>query len=58
LYVVDGSPVTPEPGGTLRGVNPHDVQSIQVLRYPPETSMYGVRGANGVILITTIRPRR
>lgn len=58
LWVIDGSPVTPEPGGTLRGINPHDIQSIQVLLYPQDTALYGVRGANGVILITTIRPRR
>jgi TonB-dependent SusC/RagA subfamily outer membrane receptor len=56
LYVVDGSPITPGPGGRLTGINPHDIQSIEVLKYPPETSMYGVRGANGVIVIKTIRP--
>jgi TonB-dependent SusC/RagA subfamily outer membrane receptor len=58
LYVIDGSPVTPEPGGTLRGITPHDIQSIEVLKNPAETSLYGVRGANGVILITTKRPRQ
>lgn len=55
LYVVDGSPVTTGPEGRLRGISPHDVQSIQVLRYPPETSLYGVRGANGVIVVKTKR---
>lgn len=58
LYVVDGTPFTPGPGGTLTGINPEDIQSIEVLKYPPETSLYGVRGANGVIVITTIRPLR
>jgi TonB-dependent SusC/RagA subfamily outer membrane receptor len=57
LYVIDGSEVTPEPNGTLR-INPHDIESIEVLKYPPETSLYGVRGGNGVVLITTKRPRR
>lgn len=56
LYVVDGTPFTPGPGGTLRGINPHDIESIEVLKYPPETSLYGVRGANGVIVVTTRRP--
>lgn len=58
LYVIDGSPVTPEPGGTLRGISPHDIESIEVLKDPAATSLYGVRGANGVIVITTKRPRR
>jgi len=57
LYVIDGSEVTPEPNGTLR-INPHDIESIEVLKYPPQTSLYGLRGGNGVILITTKRPRR
>ncbi len=58
LYVVDGIPFTPGPGGALVGINPHDIESIEVLKFPPATSMYGVRGANGVILITTKRPKR
>ncbi len=56
LYIVDGSPFMPGPGGRLRGINPHDIQSIEVLKYPPETSRYGVLGSNGVIVIKTIRP--
>jgi TonB-dependent SusC/RagA subfamily outer membrane receptor len=58
LYIVDGSPVTPAPGGVLRGINPYDIESIEVLKGPPETTLYGVRGANGVILIKTKRPPR
>jgi TonB-dependent SusC/RagA subfamily outer membrane receptor len=58
LYIIDGSPVTPGPGGALAGVSPHDIESIKVLKYPPETTLYGVRGANGVIVITTKRPKR
>jgi len=57
LYVVDGTPITAGPGGRLTGINPHDIESIEVLKYPPETSMYGVRGANGVILVKTKRPK-
>ncbi len=53
LYVLDGTPIRPGPGGALTGINPYDIESIEVLKYPPETSLYGVRGANGVILIKT-----
>src|SRR5881409_3308237 len=56
LYVVDDVPVTPGPGGALMGVNPHDIDSIQVLKNPEDTGVYGVRGANGVIVIKTKRP--
>jgi TonB-dependent SusC/RagA subfamily outer membrane receptor len=55
LIVVDGPPY-PSPRGRVCCLNPHDIESIEVLKYPPETSLYGVRGANGVILITTLRP--
>jgi TonB-dependent SusC/RagA subfamily outer membrane receptor len=57
LIVVDGIPVASGPGGALAGINPEDIESIRVLKYPPETSLYGVRGANGVIVITTKRPK-
>lgn len=56
LYVVDGSPFYAGPDGALRGINPNDIQSITVLKDPTETSLYGVRGGAGVIVITTIRP--
>jgi TonB-dependent SusC/RagA subfamily outer membrane receptor len=55
LYVIDGVPLEAAPGGALRGINPHDIASIQVLKDPAETAMYGVRGANGVIVIRTKR---
>jgi TonB-dependent SusC/RagA subfamily outer membrane receptor len=58
LIVIDGTSFSPGPGGTLIGVNPEDIESIEVLKHPPETSLYGVRGANGVIVITTKRPKR
>ena len=56
LYVLDGSPINPGPGGVLTGLNPNDIQSIKVLRNPADIAIYGMRGANGVILITTKRP--
>jgi len=56
LYVIDGTPMEPGPNGALNGVNPYDIESIRVLKDPAETGIYGVRGANGVIVITTKRP--
>ena len=50
LYVVDGFPV----GETLDGVlNPNDVESISILKDAVSTAIYGARGSNGVVLITT-----
>lgn len=54
LYVVDGMPMTPGPDG-LVSINPRDVESIEVLKDASSTAIYGVRGANGVILIKTKR---
>ncbi|WP_312336305.1 SusC/RagA family TonB-linked outer membrane protein [Sphingobacterium sp.] len=68
LYVVDGVPFTeisPQksqisstiiPGGNinpLNTINPNDIESIEVLKDADATAIYGSRGANGVILITT-----
>ncbi|MEC3908816.1 TonB-dependent receptor [Tamlana sp. 2201CG12-4] len=51
LYVVDGFPLgTTEVGSTI---NPEDIETIQVLKDASSTAIYGARGANGVILITT-----
>jgi TonB-dependent outer membrane receptor, SusC/RagA subfamily, signature region len=58
LYVLDGSPINPGPSGVLTGVNPYDIESIKVLRNPADVAVYGMRGAKGVILITTKRPGR
>jgi TonB-dependent SusC/RagA subfamily outer membrane receptor len=58
LYVVDGMSIEPGPNGSLSGINPYDIESIQVLKDPAETAMYGMRGANGVIIIKTKRPGR
>ena len=55
LYIVDGTPMDPGPGGALFGINMHDIASIQVLKDPASLTMYGSRGANGVIVIKTKR---
>ena len=53
LYVIDDVPIPPGPNGTLTGINPYDIESIKVLKDPADTGIYGIRGGNGVILITT-----
>ncbi|MEP6998891.1 MAG: TonB-dependent receptor plug domain-containing protein [bacterium] len=58
LYVVDGIATQPGPGGGLTGVNPYDIASIKVLKDPADLTMYGVRGANGVVVIKTKRPNQ
>jgi TonB-dependent SusC/RagA subfamily outer membrane receptor len=58
LYVIDGLPIRPGPGGSLQGINPYDIESIEVLKDPASTTMYGMRGANGVVVITTKQPGR
>ena len=53
LIVVNGLPLGPSASGNLSAINPQDIESIQVLRDAATTSIYGIRGANGVILIRT-----
>lgn len=48
LVVIDGIP-----GGNLNILNPDDIENISVLKDAASSSIYGVRGANGVILVTT-----
>jgi len=69
LYVIDGVPIyndnslsavlSPSGGGqpqnVLASLNPSDIESITVLKDASATSIYGSRGANGVVLITTRR---
>lgn len=55
LYVIDGMPYEVGSGRGLGWLNPADVVRIDLLKNPAETSIYGVRGANGVIVITTKR---
>ena len=56
LYVIDGVEITPGPNGALYGINPYDIESIEVLKDATNTAMYGSRGSNGVILIKMKRP--
>ena len=51
LYVVDGVPYN----GGLNSINPNDIASTTILKDAAATAIYGNRGANGVILITTKR---
>lgn len=68
LYVVDGIPVTSGDysgmggaagngynGNALVDINPQDIESIDVLKDAAATAIYGARGANGVVIITTKR---
>lgn len=67
LYVIDGMLITSDnsqtnAGGTagsnlngLSAINPSDIESIEILKDASATAMYGSRGANGVVLITTKR---
>ncbi|NBP69295.1 MAG: TonB-dependent receptor [Cytophagia bacterium] len=48
LYIVDGFPVN-----SINDITPSDIQSIDVLKDASSTAIYGSRGANGVIIITT-----
>lgn len=51
LYVIDGFPVEDPTVGAA--INPNDIESIDVLKDASSTAIYGARGANGVIIITT-----
>ncbi len=67
MYIIDGVPVAANAGSVLSGVtfpsngeinplnaiNPNDIESIEILKDADATAIYGSRGANGVILITT-----
>ncbi len=48
LYVIDGVA-----GGDLDGINPNDIESIDILKDAASSAIYGARAANGVILVTT-----
>ncbi|WP_370476319.1 SusC/RagA family TonB-linked outer membrane protein [Tamlana flava] len=53
LYVIDGFPLDTD--GQPSNINPNDIESIQVLKDASSTAIYGSRGSNGVVLITTKR---
>lgn len=54
LYVVDGVPFN----GALNTINPNDIESVTVLKDASAGALYGSRGANGVVMITTKRGER
>jgi len=68
LYVIDGFPVynnslsagvsSGANVNPLAGINPNDIESITVLKDASSTAIYGSRGANGVVIITTKRGRQ
>ncbi len=73
LYVIDGIPVSQDyflnrangsnygsgfNNNPLATINPDDIESVEILKDAAATSIYGSRGANGVILITTKRARK
>ncbi len=70
MYIIDGVPATLQSptslGGTilpygeidpLNAINPNDIESIEILKDADATAIYGSRGANGVILVTTKKGR-
>ncbi|MEO6820261.1 MAG: TonB-dependent receptor, partial [Ginsengibacter sp.] len=69
LYVVDGMLISSDGAdistgvtrgpriGALASINPNDIESIEILKDASATAIYGSRGANGVVLITTKRGR-
>lgn len=52
LYVVDGMPVTSD---VMSAISPSDIQSMDVLKDASAAAIYGSRGANGVVIVTTKR---
>ncbi len=52
LYVVDGIPLQ---AGGIDAINPNDIETIDILKDASATAIYGSRGANGVVLVTTKR---
>ena len=52
LYVVDGVPLQ---AGGIESINPRDIEAIDILKDASSTAIYGSRGANGVVLVTTKR---
>ena len=51
LYVIDGFPV--EDASLASTINPSDIESLDILKDASATAIYGARGANGVVIITT-----
>src|SRR3546814_5796575 len=73
LYVIDGLPIdnsqvaaggganfdsSPSPRNPLAGINPEDIESLEILKAASATAIYGSRGANGVIMVTDRKSTR
>lgn len=71
LYIIDGVPILSESPSTysaailpygsvspLNAINPNDIESFEVLKDADATAIYGSRGANGVIIVTTKKGRK
>jgi len=68
LYVIDGIPISQDQflrgnsgalnNNPLANINPQDIESIEILKDAAATGIYGSRGANGVVLITTKRAKK
>lgn len=61
LYVVDGIPLISALGVSafsINDINPNDISSIEILKDASATAIYGSRGANGVVLITTNKAKK
>ncbi|WP_196017927.1 SusC/RagA family TonB-linked outer membrane protein [Alistipes senegalensis] len=69
LYVIDGIPMISDPSGSsitslgggtptnpMADLNPEDIESIDILKDASATAIYGSRGANGVVIVTTKSP--
>lgn len=57
LFLVDETPLAPGSRGIVF-LNPNDIERIEVLKNPADVALYGMRGGNGVVKITTKRPGR
>lgn len=61
LYVIDGIPIVNALGVnsfTMSDINPNDIASIEILKDASATAIYGSRGANGVVLVTTNKGKK
>jgi TonB-dependent SusC/RagA subfamily outer membrane receptor len=58
MYLIDGAPVMVDPSRGIDLVKLEDVLQIRVLKDPAETAVYGPRGVNGVVFITTKQVER
>ena len=61
LYVIDGIPIVSALGVTsfsINDINPNDIASLEILKDASATAIYGSRGANGVVLITTHKGKK